>query len=372
MTVVSTIACDTYYVDDVRRSVAALLAPWGGIGAFVQPGMRVLLKPNLLSASALERAVTTHPAIVEAVTELVRDAGGTVLIGDSPAGPVENHAKVYRSSGMVEVAARTGATLVPFHEVSWRRLNGHDYFITRPVLEADLLINLPKLKTHAFARYTGAVKNLFGTIPGGRKHEVHLRAPGISDFSRALVDVLELVRPALSIMDGVLGQEGEGPGARGTPRPYGCLAASRDSVALDAVMAQAMGYRSGQVLYLAEAGERNLGTADAGRIRIIGDRQALDFGRVRLPATHWYFRAPSWISAPIHRSAGLRPRIRDSQCVGCGQCATVCPREVIEPGRPPRFDLDHCVGCMCCAEICPEGAIEARESIMARLTGAGI
>lgn len=173
-------------------------------------------------------------------------------------------------------------------------------------------------------------------------------------------------------MDGVLGQEGEGPGARGTPRRYGCLAASTDPVALDAMMAQAMGYRSGQILHLAEAGERNLGTADTERLQIIGDRQALDFSRVHLPATHWYFRAPSWISAPVHRSARLRPKIHDSRCAGCGQCAAVCPREAIEPGHPPRFDLDRCVGCMCCAEICPEGAIEARQSIIARLIGAGI
>ena len=367
---VSILACDTYNPEAVRRSVTAVLAPLGGIGAFVQPGMRVLLKPNLLSTAGLEKAVTTHPAVVQAVAELVQGAGGTVFIGDSPAGPVEPGAEVWRTSGMAQVAAGAGATLSPFSEVAWKRLNGQDYFIARPVLEADLVINLPKLKTHAFALYTGAVKNLFGVIPGGRKREIHLRAPGISDFSRALVDVLEIVRPGLTIMDGIIGQEGEGPGTRGTPRPYGCLAASTDAVALDTTLSTAMGFRPGQVLHLAQAASRKLGSSDLDAIRIVGNPEALRFGRVKLPATHWYFRAPSWVTGPVHRSARLRPAVVDSQCAGCGQCAVVCPRDAIEPGQPPRFDMELCVGCMCCAEICPQGAIEARRGRVARLIGA--
>jgi uncharacterized protein (DUF362 family)/Pyruvate/2-oxoacid:ferredoxin oxidoreductase delta subunit len=370
MTIVSIVACDAYDLPIVRRSVTAALAPLGGIDAFVRPGMKVLLKPNLLSAAGLEKAVTTHPAVVQVVGELVQGAGGTVLIGDSPAGPVELGPEVWRTSGMAEVAEGIGATLAPFDAVTWKRVEGQDYFIARPVLEADLVINLPKLKTHALALYTGAVKNLFGTIPGGRKREIHLRAPGIADFSRALVDVLDLVRPGLTLMDGVIGQEGEGPGTRGTPRRYGCVAASTDPVSVDAVLSTAMGFRSGQVTHLEQAAARALGTADPDAIRVVGDLEALRFGRVKLPSTHWYFRAPSWISAPAYRSARLRPTIVDSRCAGCGQCGVVCPRDAIEPGQPPRFDLDLCVGCMCCAEICPQGAIMARRSWAARLVGA--
>lgn len=369
--VVSVVPCQTYDPDGVRRAVEAALAPLGGIGRFVRPGMRVLLKPNLLSAADLDRAVTTHPVVVQAVAELVAEAGGQVWIGDSPAGPVGYGRKVWRKVGMVDVASRTGARLVPFEGVEWKQIDGRDYFIARPVFEADLVIDLPKLKTHVLTLYTGAVKNLFGTIPGTRKREVHLRAPGVQDFSRALADVLALVRPGLTIMDGVWGQEGNGPGTGGTPRRYGCVAASTDPVALDTVITRAMGYRPGEVLHLAEADARGLGVADPARIRVEGDRRVLEFGRLDLPRPRWFFRIPAWMGVPLYRSVRLRPRMVDARCVGCGRCVEVCPQEAIEPGRPPRFDLDRCIGCLCCGEVCPEGAIEPYRGFLARLVGIG-
>ena len=369
--IVSVVSCDRYDPDGVRQAMEAALAPLGGIGRFVRPGMRVLLKPNLLAAVDLDRAVTTHPTVVQAVAELVAEAGGEVWIGDSPAGPVENGPRVWRRSGMVDVASRTGARLVPFEGVEWKRVGGNDYFIARPVFEADLVIDLPKLKTHVLTLYTGAVKNLFGTIPGTRKREVHLRAPGIQDFSRALVDVLALVRPGLTIMDGVWGQEGNGPGTGGTPHRYGCLAASTDPVALDAVITHAMGYRPGEVLHLVEAERQGLGVADPQAIRVEGDRKALDFGRLDLPRARWYFRIPAWMGAPLYRAARLRPRVVTARCIGCGRCVEVCPQGAIEAGKPPHFDLDRCIGCLCCGEVCPEGAIEPHRGLLARLIGIG-
>ncbi len=369
MPVVSVVACETYEPGAVRQAVTAVLAPLGGIGQFVRPGMRVLLKPNLLAAADLERAITTHPAVIQAMAELVQEAGGIVLIGDSPAGPVENGPRVWRRSGVAGVAERTGARLVPFNGVAWKRLDGNDYLIARPVLEADLVINLPKLKTHLLTLYTGAVKNLFGTIPGTRKREVHCRAPGVQDFSQALVDVLELVRPGLTLMDGVFGQEGNGPGMGGTPRRYGCLAASADPVALDAVITRALGYRPGEVLHLVQADVRRLGVLDLDAVRVTGDRRALDFGAVCLPKARWYFRIPAWASAPLHGAIRLRPRLTASACIGCGRCVEVCPREAITPGQPPLFDLDRCIGCFCCAEVCPQGAITPHRNLIARLVG---
>jgi uncharacterized protein (DUF362 family)/NAD-dependent dihydropyrimidine dehydrogenase PreA subunit len=330
-----------------------------------------LLKPNLLTAAHPERAVSTHPAFIQVVAESVQEAGGTVLVGDSPAGPLKNAPVAWWKSGLAEVAARVGAILIPFEEVTWRHLNGNDYFIARPVLEADLVINLPKLKTHVLTLYTGAIKNLFGAIPGSRKRELHFKAPGVQDFSSMLVDVLELVRPGLTIMDGLRGQEGNGPGLGGTPHWYGCLAASTDPVALDTVMTRAMGYRRGEVLHVAEAGVRGLGVSARDAISIRGDSQVLEFGDLCLPRPHWHFHAPAWAATPLRRIAQLRPQLTDGSCIGCGECTEACPQDVIAPGRPPTFDLDRCIGCLCCAEVCPQGAIKPHRNLLARLIGMG-
>jgi uncharacterized protein (DUF362 family)/NAD-dependent dihydropyrimidine dehydrogenase PreA subunit len=375
--VVSVVSCQAYDLDLVRRAVDAVLAPLGGIRRFVRPGMRVLLKPNLLNDAGPDRGTTTHPTVVRSVAEQVREAGGTVLIGDSPGGPIGSNPRVWRASGMVQVADQLGAHLVPFDRVVWKRLDGADreppidYFIAAPVLEADLVIDLPKLKTHILTFYTGAVKNLYGTIPGTRKRELHLRAPGVVDFSPVLVDVLELVRPGLTILDGVLGVEGNGPGFKGTPRHYGCLAASADPVAVDTLVAQSLGYRAGEVLHLDLASARGLGVSNLDAIRVVGGRRVLDFGQVELPKTHWYYRVPSWASAPLRRFTHVRPRLLASACIGCGRCAEVCPRDAIAGGRPPVIDLDACIGCFCCVEICPQGAIELHRGLIARLAGMG-
>jgi uncharacterized protein (DUF362 family)/Pyruvate/2-oxoacid:ferredoxin oxidoreductase delta subunit len=375
--VVSVVSCPGYDLDGVRRAVGAVLAPLGGIRRFVRPGMRVLLKPNLLNDAGPDRGTTTHPAVVRAVAEQVQAAGGTVLVGDSPGGPIEANPRIWRASGMVGVTEQLGVQLVPFDQVVWKRLDGAnrepavDYFVAPPVLEADLVIDLPKLKTHVLTFYTGAVKNLYGVIPGTRKREPHLCAPGVVDFSSVLVDVLELVRPGLAILDGVLGLEGNGPGIKGTPRYFGCLVASVDPVAVDAVIARSLGYWPGEIMHLELASARGLGVSDLDAIRVEGERRALDFGQVELPQTHWYYRVPSWASAPLRRFARVRPRLLASTCIGCGRCVEVCPREAIATGRPPVIDLDACIGCFCCVEICPQGAIELHRGLIARLAGMG-
>jgi uncharacterized protein (DUF362 family)/NAD-dependent dihydropyrimidine dehydrogenase PreA subunit len=369
--VLSVVACGTYDLDSVRDAVGVVVGSLGGMQRFVRPGMRVLLKPNLLKAAEPDRGITTHPAVIQAVAEQVRGAGGTVWIGDSPGGPVSGNGRVMQVSGAVAAAEAVGAEVVPFDRAVWKIMRGGDYFVAPPVLEADLVIDMPKLKTHLQTLYTGAIKNLFGVITGTRKRELHLRAPGIEAFSQILVDVLELVRPGLTIMDGVVGVDGNGPGMAGTPHAYGCIAASSDPVALDTIFAEAMGYRAGEVLHLAQAGQRGLGTSDPDSVRVVGDRSVLRFGKLDLPRARWYFRVPTWVGPYVRPLARVRPRVDASACVGCGRCAEVCPKDVIAPGRPPVFDLGNCIGCLCCAEICPQGAIVPQRNLVARLIGMG-
>jgi uncharacterized protein (DUF362 family)/ferredoxin len=368
-TIVSIVPCNDYELDAVRQAVRACLAPLGGIERFVRPGMRVLLKPNLLAAAEREQAVTTHPALVQAVAELVRAADGEALIGDSPAGAVKDNPHVWRKSGMPAAAEQSGASLVPFDSVTWLRHSGADYLVARPVSEADFVINLPKIKTHSTTLYSGAIKNLLGVVPGTHKTEMHIRSIGIQDFSRELVNLLEIVRPGLTIMDGVWGLEGNGPGASGTPHHYGCLAASEDAVALDAVITRAMGYQTGAVLHVALAGDRGLGVSDPARIQVIGPAGGLEFGRLALPASHWYMRVPSWVSAPIQGQIKLTPRFDPALCNGCAKCVQVCAGKALSTGKPPRLDKKLCIGCMCCAEVCLQGAIEPARSRLAQMIG---
>jgi uncharacterized protein (DUF362 family)/Pyruvate/2-oxoacid:ferredoxin oxidoreductase delta subunit len=370
-TIVSVTPCKEYQLDLVRQAVTACLAPLGGIQHFVRPGMTVLLKPNMLTSADPAQAVTTHPLVVQAVAELVINAGATVWIGDSSNNSVKDENVLWQKTGMSQVAEATGAKLVSFSGSVWKRLHDYDYILARPLSQADLIINLPKLKTHTMTLYTGAIKNLFGCIPGARKTAVHIHAPGVKDFSQKLVDVLELVHPSLSIMDGIIGMDGEGPGTSGTPHPYGCLAASPDPVALDTIMARAMGYRPGEVLHIAVAGSRKLGVSDPTEIELSGDQSVLAFGKLNLPHARWQFNIPSWLSAPITSQLKLRPQVDVSKCIGCGTCFTVCPAGVITEGKPPTFDLSKCIGCMCCGESCPEGAITPHRTWLGKMVGLG-
>ncbi len=369
---VSVAACHAYELDLVRQAVLAALSGLGGLQRLVRPGMRVLLKPNLMALTPPERAITTHPAVVQVMAELVQQAGGEVWIGDSPAGPADNGPRAWRTSRLDQVAQHTGAHLVHFDTNIWKRLRGENYFIARPAAEADLIINMPKLKTHVFALYSGAVKNMFGVIPGELKREAHYRAPTIEKFIHVLVDVLELTQPALTVLDGVTGLEGNGPGAAGSARSFGCIAASTDSVALDTILARAMGYRPGEVAYLAEAERRGLGVASADKIHLAGDTRALDFGKVRLPTPKWYLRVPAFLHGPMRQAAKTRPRLEAGACIGCARCVGICPNQAIAPGKPVRFNLERCVGCMCCIEICPQAALTPQRNLLARLIGSSL
>ena len=224
---VSLLAAARYDRPEVEDALERLLAPLGGIGAFVRPGQKVLLKPNLLAGRPPERAVTTHPEIVRGMIRLVQKAGGHVAVGDSPG--VGSPLQVARRSGILAVVEETGAEFAPFTESVRVRPSGavfQELEVARDLLEADVVINLPKLKTHQMMGLTCGVKNLFGAVVGMRKPRLHLQAgTDKSFFALMLLELAEFLRPALTVVDAITAMEGNGPGS-GDPVALSALTAS--------------------------------------------------------------------------------------------------------------------------------------------------
>ncbi len=271
MTKISLIKCSSYQPEEVKAAVKRALDLLGGMSHFVQPGNKVLLKPNLLSAQPPEQAITTHPAVVEAVIELVKEAGGIPVLGDSPAGAIKSLDDFWSTTGMLEVCRRHDVELVSFERsgVYQKELNGKRYHIAKPVLDADVIINLPKLKTHSLTVMTGAVKNIYGVIPGLKKSMYHKQAPKPWEFSRLLVDIYALARPQLNIVDAIVGMEGFGPSA-GRQRQLGMILAGSDGVAVDAWAAHLLGRKPLDIPTTKIAYRQNLGEADLGKIEAAG------------------------------------------------------------------------------------------------------
>ncbi len=378
---VSIARCLSYDIDAVRAAVRQLLMPLGGIESFVNPGDKVLLKANLLMRRKPEAVTTTHPAIVQAVAELVLEAGGKPIICDSPGGyhfyTASTLDAVYETCGMKEAARASGAELsydTEVEDVPWpggRMMKSVKTI--RPVLHADKIINLPKLKTHMMMVYSGAVKNLFGIIPGSFKTEYHFRFEDENDFAGVLVDICEFAKPALTVMDAVVGMEGYGP-TNGHPRQVGLVLASADPYRLDVVAASAIGLDPRKVPTIRESAARGFCTTRVEDVRIAGPALAEvavpDFDK---PTTKVAFNVYDWVLPKpvakwLNRRLKAKPWFRLSACRGCGVCAKSCPAKAIEmAGGKPSADLGKCISCFCCHELCRFDAVDIKRPWIMRV-----
>jgi uncharacterized protein (DUF362 family)/Pyruvate/2-oxoacid:ferredoxin oxidoreductase delta subunit len=369
---VAVVRCGSYEPAVVGAAVREAVSLLGGMSRFVRAGERVLLKPNLLSAKAPDRAITTHPAVVEAIAVLAREAGGTLSIGDSPGGAIRGVERVWRNTGMLDLSERTGVPLVSFEASGSVEVAGklRTYMVARPVLDADAVLNLAKMKTHVLTSYTGCVKNMFGIIPGFMKSRIHSMAPRPIPFSRHIVDVYSLVRPRLSVLDGVVAMEGDGPSG-GRPRHVGAILAGEDAVAVDAVAAGMMGFAEGTVPTLRIAAERGLGTAARADIDVVGeDPASFDLRGFALPNTRFMNLIPDFVVRALEPWIWVCPEMsKEWGCRGdaCGLCVRSCPVRAIEMTEGgPVVTRKKCIECLCCHEVCPEQAVRVRLSWLAR------
>jgi len=362
---VSIVRCASYEQAAVTQAVRDAVEKLGGLRTFVKPGQNVLIKPNLLSAKPPERAVTTHPTVVRAVIELVREAGATPRVGDSPSTAYKGIQNLWDVTGMAAVCRETGTELLSFEAAGVVKVG--EFYVAKPIAEADVILSLPKLKTHTLTVITCAIKNMFGVLPGMRKAEYHRNFTRPKTFVPILVQLLASVRPRLSILDAVVGMEGDGP-AVGTPKPIGAIMASEDPVAMDAACAALVGLEPRKVPLIRQAAERGLGEADLSRVEILGEAIAsvkpAEFKLARTTAVRF---VPEFMLSMARPLVWIRPTFGPT-CEGCGQCVKKCPVQALTlVDKRPVLDEDKCIECLCCHELCPRDAVDVRLSWLARM-----
>jgi uncharacterized protein (DUF362 family)/Pyruvate/2-oxoacid:ferredoxin oxidoreductase delta subunit len=369
--------CDNYDYGQVEQAVRRVVDNLGGIKKFVKPGQRVLLKINLLMKKRPEEAVTTHPAVIEAVIKLVQEAGGVPIIGDSPGGPynVRMLKGIYKETGIEEVAQRTGAELNwDVGEITLPHPEGKvtkSLTVTTCCANADVVISMSKLKTHGMTVMTGSVKILFGVIPGLLKAEYHLKMPKIADFAEMLVDIVELVKPKLTIMDAVVGMEGDGPSG-GTPRKIGAVLGGSNSYAVDVVASDIIGLKPENVPTIMAARGRGF-VSRLEEVELVGAELAgfriKDYKAPKgFPVNFLDGKVPLVVRNAVLNRVRPIPLFVHDKCVGCSDCVKCCPPKalVLNEAKRPVVDLNLCIRCFCCQELCPKKAVEIKRPWLAR------
>jgi uncharacterized protein (DUF362 family)/Pyruvate/2-oxoacid:ferredoxin oxidoreductase delta subunit len=368
---VSIVKCQNYDEARVFSALRQAIDLIGGIQAFVKKDSRVLIKPNLLFGKSPEKAVTTHPAIVRGMIQIVREAGGVPSIGDSPS--VGSLTWTAEKAGIKAVADEMKCPLVEFNRPVLPPKGGGKTFkqleIDQAVLEADVIINLPKFKTHSLTLLTLGVKNLFGCIPGPKKPLWHLKAGKDQEtFAKILVDIYNVVRPSLTLLDGIVGMEGNGPNS-GRPIPIGLILASGDSLSLDQIVCDLLGISRESLLTNRVAFERGVGKET---IEVLGEKvedvRISSFQFPTLSQIDWGL--PGFLSKALKNALTSKPVIDEEVCKSCDRCAEICPPKALaRKGEDLVFDYGQCIRCLCCLEVCPEGAISIKQGWALKLIG---
>jgi uncharacterized protein (DUF362 family)/NAD-dependent dihydropyrimidine dehydrogenase PreA subunit len=322
-------------------------------------GKKVMIKPNVLRASAADEHIVTHPALLRAVVQKVETLSPSqIVVGDNPGlFNYGDNEKSFEQTGLMDAARpyyrNLGHTT---RNIAFNPDFLPEVGVSQEILDADILISLPKFKTHGLTIMTGAIKNSYGILPGAQKARLHRIAGTPARFHDIIVDIFQLRIPDLFIMDAVMGMEGNGP-ASPDIRHIGLILASDNAVALDSVVARMMGLDPGALRFLQKAKALGLGDFDAQQIQIDGQLQVLpDF---KLPPMGGEAIASNTIVQEfISSKIRVRPLADPDLCTACGTCIEQCPVSALSMGESvPVVDADTCITCFCCQEICPEKAI---------------
>ncbi|RQW05946.1 MAG: DUF362 domain-containing protein [Calditrichaeota bacterium] len=365
---VSIVKCGSYEKEQVYRAVGKAVDEAGNFPEV--KGKTVLLKPNLLYPVPPEKAVTTHPSIVEAVIRIVQERGAAVVkVGDSPG--VASTDNAGRKSGVKDVVLAMEAEWVDFSEptlIEYKDgLTQKQFYPAKVVAESDIIISIPKLKTHEMMYFTGAMKNLFGTIPGLNKSRFHFNFPDKENFASMIVDLNGALNADYAVMDAIVGMEGPGPGS-GYPKHLGFVAASSNLLALDAACASIVGYDPEEIPIFQEALKRKLWLDGFEEIQYPSEQpdavKPHNFKRVKVLKDTGFIKRilPGPVYKVIKDMYVPRPFFSKKKCIACGKCVEICPPDALvlkgkNKNKKAAVDYGKCIRCYCCHEVCPVDAI---------------
>lgn len=373
--------CNCYDISIVTTAMRKALDLIGGLKAYIHSGEHVLLKINLLKKHSPDDAVTTHPVVIEALYTLLMEIGASVIIADTTTSGFSesNLNAVYTKCGIKDMANRCGVKLnYDTRTITIENPGQYMKKITtmRILKEVDKIISVPKLKTHSFMVYTGAVKNMFGMLAGDQKMYTHKQFPYTNEFAHALLDVCEAFRPVLCVMDGIKGMEGHGPSA-GTLREFGFLMVSNNPHALDYTISSMIGLSTAEVPTLRMAINRGLLPPNGEKYNVLGDSLG-DFSITDLNKPPefpvWFFdgiveKMAPFMSKLVYHFFTPFPVFQKKKCISCEVCMKSCPAHAISIRKDKAYvDYNKCIRCFCCQELCPVFAVEIHKARLSQKT----
>ncbi len=378
---VALLKCMEYDVDLLEKKLREGFQLLGGhefLKKLIPKDSKVLLKPNMLSIESKGSPVVTHYAVFEAVIRIIKEYSSNISFGDSPG--FGDTRKAAEKSGLMEVADKYGVSFEDFKESVHVTLKDSilckSWDIAKAAYEADIVISLPKLKTHAMAYYTGAIKNQFGCIPGTQKATWHTRMPDANNFCKMLLDLNTAVGTNFAILDGIIAMEGNGPKS-GNPHKMNTIIMGESLTAVDSTAVRLIGYDNPlDTPVLKEAYDSKWGVVMPKDINILGEdlesMKAKDFVLCR-KGGNFYFVSPR-VTEFLRGMIAPNPSLVKDKCIGCSRCVEVCPEkpaaiEMVKHGDilNPKWNMNNCIRCFCCQELCPVGAIETKYSTLGKL-----
>ncbi len=349
---VSVVKCNSYSQKEVDKAVKESIDL---IGFEFKKNSRVMIKPNIVTANVKNKKATyTQPQIIDAICKILKKNKCKIFIGESSFMDTD---EFFKKSGIEKVAKKYGAKVVIFEQDKLSKIKNpknkvlKEFPVSKTFKEMDLIINVPKLKTHILTKYTGAIKNLYGVIPGGLKQKLHNDAKGEKKFSNLLVDIYQNIKPELNIMEGVVGMQGHGP-TSGSPVNSKIILASKDAVALDIAGSGIIGCSPKKIFAINFAIKRGL----------YPDYKFELVGLKKLPKIHFKKPPCKLHQSRLRRAFAQKPIIcNEKKCIQCGTCAKKCPVDAITLKPYPVIDKKKCIRCFCCMEICPVDALHLKK-----------